>query len=368
MKRDDPRYLLHVENTKRNVFVTQLGEGRDDEDESITCIPVITEPASKILETSKNTLQRTLVLKKEVEFDDVSAQLLAKQQEFRERMQIVELRKFELAKRQKENNDKVEKFDGFVKDNHAKRRRAIQKYQQELKQNEIKKKQLEELTQQLEEMRVRQKKLQKKISKYKTYEDYLRKILHKLPDNYLDQGIDAPLKAIIIRHEALAATNQSLIDNLMKLSDRQEANQRALQTLQREHDTSTLMMSSELSQLHATYEKLQDKNKQLELNISLSKGHFRYQSVELSHLLLAVANLAEQCHMHHYGPLQELALLRKLDMIKEYILEKMQVLQISRGPAETESYGSSPREQSKKTKTVPKKEKLQINRRLSGPI
>ncbi|XP_078518422.1 uncharacterized protein CCDC197 [Lissotriton helveticus] len=365
MKRKDPRYMLNVENRKRNVFVTQLEEGRCDEDKDVTSIPIIREPASKILDTSKSTLQRTLVLKKETEFDELSAQLLAKKRDFKERMQIVELRKSELAKRQKENHANVKTFDEFVKDNYVKRKRALQKYHHEQKQNEIKKKQLKELAQQLHDMRARLKKLHENISKYKSFEDYLRKILYELPENYLEHGIDAPLSAIIIRHETLAATNQSLIDNLIKVSDEQKANQRALETLRREHNTTKLMLDSELSRLQTTYEKLQDKNREQELKISLSKDHFTYLSTELSQLVLAVMNLAEHCHMHHYGPPEDLPLLRKLDMIKEYTLEKIQVLQMSRRPVETASYL---RNQYRKTKTVPKKETSQINRRLSGPV
>ncbi|XP_069494080.1 uncharacterized protein CCDC197 [Ambystoma mexicanum] len=349
---DDPRYLLHLENKKRNVFVTQLGEGREDEAEEITCIPVIREPASTILDTSKNTLQKTLVLKKEVEFDDVSVQFLAKRQEFRERMEMAELRKSALATKQQDNSDKVHKFEQFVKDNNAKRRNAMQKYQVEVKQNEIKKRELEELTEELEVLKVRKKKLQKKISKYKTYEDYLIKLLYNLPENYLEPGIDAPLKAIITRHETLASTNQSLIDNLIALVDKQESSQRALATLQREHDTAKLMMNSELSQLYKNYDKIQDKNKQLEMNSNLSKGHFRYQSVGLAQLFLAVTNLAEQCYMHHYGPLEEVTLMSKLDMIKEYILEKMQVLQISRKLTERHPSVSVPKSQTQKSRAA----------------
>lgn len=40
------------------------------------------------------------------------------------------------------------------------------------------------------------------------------------------------------------------------------------------------------------------------------------QSQELGSLWLAISNLAEQCYMPHYGRLQEMGLLSKLDMIQ----------------------------------------------------
>lgn len=40
---------------------------REDEDENVKSFPVVQESAGKLLETGINTLQKTLLLKKEVE-------------------------------------------------------------------------------------------------------------------------------------------------------------------------------------------------------------------------------------------------------------------------------------------------------------
>ena len=83
-------FQLELENPKRNVFVTQLAEddaavesGRADRAvgagtlqkrassldtaSGVRQLPVIKESASKILENSPNTLQKTLLIKREVE-------------------------------------------------------------------------------------------------------------------------------------------------------------------------------------------------------------------------------------------------------------------------------------------------------------
>ena len=81
-------FQLELENPKRNVFVTQLvdddagsGAGVDsaragalqkrgstlDGATGVRQLPVIKESASKILENSPNTLQKTLLIKREVE-------------------------------------------------------------------------------------------------------------------------------------------------------------------------------------------------------------------------------------------------------------------------------------------------------------
>ncbi|XP_029453724.1 uncharacterized protein CCDC197 [Rhinatrema bivittatum] len=325
----DSRYCLQIKNPKRNVFVTQLEEGRDEEEGDVTRIPIIRETASKILETGANTLQHTLVLKKQVEFDHVSAQLVAKRQEFTERMGALERKRAEFLKCQEEYKERALKFDKFLKDNDAKRRRALQKHQSEVKQNQSKQEEINGLIQQLEELKVRQKKLQKMIAKYKIYEDYLLNVVDNVPENYLEYGVDSPAKAIIRKHEALSATNKTLLDHLLSLTEDCEKTQHKLEGLHHEHETTKLMMTSEVSQLQMKHDKLQERNKHLELNINLQRSHFRHQSVELGRVLMSIANLAEQCHMPHYGPLQQIELLPKLDMIKEFILERMNVEQLT---------------------------------------
>ncbi|CAM2116227.1 uncharacterized protein CCDC197 isoform X1 [Caretta caretta] len=334
-RNDDPRYSLELENRRRNVFVTQLGEHREEEDKDVTHIPIINEAPSKILETDANSLQKTLVLKKEVEADRVTAELIAKRQEFKERMEAVAQRRAQFAKKQQDSRNQALKFDKFLTESNVKRRRALQKYQAEVKTNEIKQTEIDKLVAELEKLKVRQKKLQKKVAKQKVYEDFLLKIIDQLPDNYLEYGADSVIGAIIRRHEMLSATNQTLIKNLITLSDDFEKSQHGLETLQWEHDTTKLMLIWELSELQMKCNRIQEKNKQLEVSINHDKGHFRYQSQELGSLLLAIANLAEQCHMQHYGPLQEMEWLSKLDMIQEFILEKKHIQQLVTQPDES---------------------------------
>ncbi|XP_067403195.1 uncharacterized protein CCDC197 [Emydura macquarii macquarii] len=329
---EDPRYSLQLENRRRNVFVTQLGEHREEEDKDVTHIPIISEAPSKILETDANSLQKTLVLKKEVEVDRVTTELIAKRQEFKERMEAVAKRRAQLAKKQQDSRNQALKFDKFLKESEVKRRRAVQKYQAEVKMNEIKQREIDKLVAELEKLKVRQQKLQKKVATHTIYGDFLLKIIDQLPDNYLEYGADSDIGAIIRRHETLTATSQTLRKNLISLSDDYEKSQHDLEALQREHDTTKLMLISELSELQMKCNRIQEKNKQLAVSINHKKGHFRYQSQELGSLLLAISNLAELCHMQHYGPLQEMEWLSKLDMIQEFILEKKHIQQLATQP------------------------------------
>ncbi|XP_018414899.1 PREDICTED: coiled-coil domain-containing protein 42B-like [Nanorana parkeri] len=326
---------------------------QDDVDEDITQIPIIKEAAGKILDTSKNTLQKTLVLKKEVEYDRVSQELVRKRQEFSQRMQELEAQREELTLREKECADKAAKFEKFLKDSEAKQRRATVRYQAESRQNDLRKAEIHQLAERLEEKRVRQQNLHERMKRNKIYEEFLLKMVEKVPDNYLEYGMDSPVKAIIRRYETLSFTNGNLVNNLTVLADEHEVAQYNLEALKRKHDTSKLTMTSELSQLQLDYDRLRERNKQLELTFNVEKSQFRNQSVEIGSLLLAVINLADQCHMKHYGPLSEVDLAEKLDMVKEYILEKIQVERLAKKPYEELQALSNPEEylrrQKKKT-------------------
>ncbi|KAK6481269.1 coiled-coil domain-containing protein 42-like protein [Huso huso] len=321
----DTRYMLNLENRRKNIFVTQLEEPRDADEENINHIPVIKEAASRILETGVNTLQRTLVVRKEVEVDEVNKQLEAKRQEFSDRMKALEQRRAEFEQKQQASKVRAQKFDKFLRDNDAKRRRALKKCQLEVKENQQKEKEIQGLMQQLEKLLARKHSLQKRVSNNKIYEDYLLKIIDQLPENYLEYGADSLVMPIIKRHETLSITNESLIHRISSLSDELESSQHRLETLQQEHDTVNLMANGKLSELQMEWDRAKERSKQLEMKLNLNQGLVRNQSEKFGSLLMAITNLADQCYLRHYGPLEEINILTKLDMIKEFILEKADV-------------------------------------------
>ncbi|XP_077179669.1 uncharacterized protein CCDC197 [Paroedura picta] len=322
-----PKYLLQVENRKENVFVTQLGEHREEGDEGVHYIPIIHEAPSKILQHHGNTLQKTLLLRKEVEHDQVTAELIAKRQEFKKQMEMLAKRSAEFALKEEASRVRALKFDRYLKECEQKKERAVKKYHNEQKLNQAKKNEIYKLKEELKELRIRQQKLQGKVAKCKVYEDFLLKLIEALPAHYLECGEESLIRALIKRHETLVTANQNLTKNLSTLLHNLETNQHEFGTLKEKHDTAKVMLISKLSELQSKCSALQGKNTQLEQYISHKKGHFRNQKEELGGMLLAISDLAEQCYMWHYGPLKEMPLLSKLDMIQEFILEKQNIRQ-----------------------------------------
>ncbi|XP_078418327.1 coiled-coil domain-containing protein 42 homolog isoform X1 [Cetorhinus maximus] len=365
---DYRRYSLHLKNPKRNVFVTQLGDQRDD-DEDVNHIPVITQATAEILASDRKIPQTTLVLKKEVEVDQVNAELEAKRQEFFQRMEAITQRRAEFERKEQVNRERALKFDKFLRDNEAKRRRAIKKYQFEVKENGVKKKELQDLLQQFEEMKVRQQKLQRAVSKCKVYEDYLLKVIDNLPENYLEYSAESMVMCIIRKHETLGATNETLINNLSRLSDEVEQRQHDSETLRQEYDTTKLMINSQLSVRRMECDEIKERNKRMEMKLNLHRGNFIHQSKGLGALLLAINNLADQCYMRHYGILEEIGILPKLDMVKEYIMEKKDIVQMAVQTDSASAFtGSSDQIQGKPGETNQLKPQIKISFANSGKI
>ncbi len=103
------------------------------------------------------------------------------------------------------------KFEKFVEENEVKRRRALKKFQMERQQNEVKEKEKEELSKQLQDLQARSPSqtpaestqvfpsvivqmcitlfftrrlcLQERVNKYKKFEEFLMKTLELLPDS-----------------------------------------------------------------------------------------------------------------------------------------------------------------------------------------
>ncbi|XP_056623339.1 LOW QUALITY PROTEIN: coiled-coil domain-containing protein 42 homolog [Triplophysa dalaica] len=321
----DSQKKLKVENRRKNIFVTQVDELRERNTEQMKHIPVITECSSGILETGVNTLQSTLLLKKQVEMNHAHTNLLDKRQQFKDVMQILQQRRADLQHKQLEAKQRAAKFEKFVEElglgNEIKRRRALKKFLQEKQQNECKEKEKAELSTQLERLQARRLYLQERVKKYKIFEEFLLKVLQVLPDNYLGYGTDL-VTPIIRRHETLSTSRQELLQHLTSLTEELKTDQHHLDVLKQQHGTYKLMSNQKLTELQTQLDEIKEKKKQLEMKLQMSVGQSRDQVEEMGSVFMAVRSLGEQCYLNHYGPLDVMDTMSMMDMIKEFIMEK----------------------------------------------
>ncbi|KAM9354859.1 uncharacterized protein CCDC197 [Pholidichthys leucotaenia] len=280
------------------------------------------ELSSKGLEAGVSTLQKILVLKKQAELEEVDKRLALKQLEFKNSVEALAQQRSELEIKLQQTKERVLKFEKFVGENEVKRRRALKNCETSREQNIMKQRKIEELTEELKQLRTRKKVLKDRVEKYKIYEDYLMNTLDRLPNNYVNDESESLVMPIIRRHETLSFTYQELLQRLMRMEERVEQRQRQLLNLKEEHSIKKLMANKELLELQSELETLKEKNKQAEVNLTTEQGLSRQKVTEVGRLLMSINNLAEQCYLPAYGPLESMDVLTMMDMVKEYILDK----------------------------------------------
>eukprot|EP00794_Sanderia_malayensis_P020336 gene20336-22337_t len=322
-------YTLELEPEQKHVFVTQIREEADEKPKTEAKeFPVIREEKGKLLEAGKNTLQQTLLLKREAEIDKVQYELDIKRKNFEERMEECRYKKEELKVKQKIIRDRIQKFEKFVKENDAKRKRAIIKYQQELKTSDNKMKELEQVQSELAKLLLRHHKLKQKLAKFVVFEEYLMKVLDSLPEGYLE-STDNMLTALMMRFRTLSSTNNLLVKSLAKRSDEVELGQKKIQELQENHVQSLLLFNSELASTQKHLESLRERNMKLEQIYTAKKMSIRQQTETFGQTLIAIDNIADKC-LRRPKETENMSYFQKLDLIKEFVSEREDVYSLAK--------------------------------------
>ncbi|XP_042299677.1 uncharacterized protein CCDC197 [Sceloporus undulatus] len=324
-----PQYFLWMENRRRNDFVTQQGQDREEEGEDVSRIPIVCEGStSEIMQQHKKALHRFQLLKKKKECDRIIAELNLKKEKFKEKFEQLALRREELNQKDDNNRAHALEFEIYLKECEQKKQRAIAKYKEEQKIKSVKRQEIHALKQELKKLKIRQQALQKKMVKYKKIEDFLQKMADMLPSTeyaYLRNKEESIVRTLIKRHRTLMTENRNLLKHLSILQYALEETRHEFAVLQEEYNTQKYMLIAKASELHSKCSMLQDKNITFSQGFSSEKDQFTYQSKQLSSMVMAISNLAEQCYLRNYGPLEEMTLDSKLDMIQEYIVEKKEI-------------------------------------------
>ncbi|XP_031571543.1 coiled-coil domain-containing protein 42 homolog [Actinia tenebrosa] len=334
------KYKLELEDQKENVFVTQLRE-EDEEDIKVRKFPIVEETSGRLLDTGLNTFQSTLLLKKQVEVEKVHEDLEIKRRQFADRMAACQIKEEELKKKQLQIRERVGKFEKFIKENEAKRRRAIQKYQTELKLKEQKASEQDILSNELEILKAKKARLERKMAKYSVYEKFLLKVLDVVPEDYLETS-DSMIMGIMMRFKTLSATNQTLVQMLTDRADEIESSQQKLSDMNQSHTQNLVLMNSELACLQEKLEDTMQKNVELEQHLVNRKAIIRQQSEILGRIKLAIDNLAEKCQKIVLVPVEDQDFDTKLRIIQDHINEYNDIIWLARPTEGSPSVDNTP--------------------------
>ncbi|XP_074141218.1 uncharacterized protein CCDC197 isoform X2 [Sminthopsis crassicaudata] len=255
------------------------------------------------------------------EFIQVNKMLEAKKREWKKRIENVTKGKTELLQGQRYRNQLMDKL---LKESKIKKRKALEEWAADVKINKIKQEELDHLSQELRDLQARKQLLKKKMEKYKPFEDFLAKVLDKLPNSYRSWDLNSSIKKIIEHYAMISKTNKNLTNQVSKLSDAYKKIQKNLEVLHLEHTNNTLALNTALSTLQKKFDEVKGKNSKMKMDEHLKKSILKDEDQDLGSTLTVITNLAQQCQIQHYGPLTHLDLGCKLEMIQEFMLDKME--------------------------------------------
>lgn len=115
--------------------------------------------------------------------DQVKQELASKRKQFENRINVCQDRHSQLLVKQEKNQQLIRQYSQFINEKESIRKRAIAKYQTELKLRLQKMLEYDLLIKQLEEVKQNHQAYTKKVEKNKKYKEFLSKVIDMLPES-----------------------------------------------------------------------------------------------------------------------------------------------------------------------------------------
>lgn len=245
----------------------------------------VTAPPADELPTAS---QSTLLLQKKKEMAEVQQQLDRKKDEFRQRMQRCQEKEVDLAARQEAIKEQVRKFDKFLKDNDAKRVRALRKAGEENRAREQKDLEKIELMKQYEKKVEEKNTLQEELQHKGIYQEFL--------DNVCDtteyfEGIEN----IMNRHMTLAAAKNDLRMRVDTAQQSQEEQTTDLNKFGKEGQNDLLVYNSDIAAAQKKLDTMRYESQDKESALYRHESEAKEGTRQLGEIKMAIQNIYLRC-------------------------------------------------------------------------
>ncbi|XP_076979541.1 uncharacterized protein CCDC197 isoform X2 [Tamandua tetradactyla] len=129
---------------------------------------------------------------------------------------------------------------------------------------------LQVLLQELHQLQAKQRKLKRQVEKHKLFEDYLIKVLEKLPKGYEEQGQpeEAQVEAMVERYGRLFAASQDVQKHLEAFFRMNQAVHESLESLEEGHRALVPSLKIQLCQLQKKCHRKQEQRRQVEYSVT----------------------------------------------------------------------------------------------------
>lgn len=255
----------------------------------------------------------TRLLEERREMVEVEHALIAQKEEFQMRKESLQQRTEELERKEQQLKESLLKFDKFLKENDAKRARAIKKSaeEQELcKKKETEVQKLEDLQQQLVGERER---LSEKLEKHEIYQKFMQKVL--------DQSEEfSETREIIDRYNTLVATHSDLLDREQLNQKASEDEKARLVRFTEEKNNQILHYNNKLAQLQTRLDQAQSNAVKWESKWTHIQNTAAKKTLLLGRIKIATHNLYQLVCKNSKGTVQPTEnTITQLDRIQTFI-------------------------------------------------
>ncbi|CAD7688599.1 unnamed protein product [Nyctereutes procyonoides] len=187
---------------------------------------------------------------------------------------------------------------------------------------------LQVLLQELWRLQAKQRRLKREVEKHKLFEDYLMKVLEKIPKgHYEGEEPDEALVGTMVEHyEKLFIVIQDVQKHLEALSEMKQVICQRLESLEESHRALIPSLKIQLCQLQKRCHHQQKQWLQLEHRVTSQKDMGSYSNQLLNYVQMAIDSMVRQCSPSTRSAPRTMGLFSKLDLIQEFMLDKMETM------------------------------------------
>lgn len=237
-------------------------------------------------------------------FDNVSpaTRLLEKRRQMYEVQDALESQKVRFAKDEESFRKREEqlrakdlqlqhqlfRFNKFLQDNEAKRRRAETRAAEEAAQIRQREEEIRELEKQLEESKQQCAELEEEVSRNMKYEEFLERVKDTCEEY-------SEIQDLVTRHDTLESANKDLMWIQTDCENKMEELRNDFQNYRKEQEMEMLAMTNRIASLSSTLDDSQKLRQQLELQVDEATQEGSKHSLYFGQILMSVENLYLRC-------------------------------------------------------------------------
>ncbi|KAI9203153.1 uncharacterized protein BJ171DRAFT_425735 [Polychytrium aggregatum] len=261
---------------------------------------------------------------------EVESGLVQQKEEFAMKMESLAQRREELARKENQLKESLMKFDKFLKENDAKRTRALKKSLDERKTKEQKETEILNLKDNFSNLSNKKDRQAHIIEAFMPFQSYLESVL----ENTDDFG---EVKDILARFDTLCATNGELIDRAREAQERTERDRLQFSLSTEEKNNLILNYNNEIAKLQTRLEESQLKSAKWQAEYDSTLNSVSQKTLLVGQIKMAASNLFQLVKTHLNNRVNtSVDTLNQLDKIQQFMLDLNQITSEIQSPTDKE--------------------------------